>query len=49
MQNYGIPLRINVGRDAAESLVEFKLRQGGEAKKVHVDEILNVVQEAMEA
>lgn len=45
----GIPLRINVGRDAAESLVEFKLRQGGEAKKVHVDEILNVVQEAMEA
>ena len=39
----GIPLRVNVGRDASESLVEFKLRSGGDAESVHVDDLLEKI------
>lgn len=41
----GIPIRVNVGRDAAESLVELKKRAGGEALKLHADEVLKTVKE----
>ena len=40
----GIPLRVNVGRDASESLVEFKLRSGGEKEVISADDVLNKVQ-----
>ena len=39
----GIPLRVNVGRDAAESMVEFKHRKGGETQAVHADDILELI------
>jgi len=35
----GIPLRINVGRDASEGMVEFALRREGEKHSISVDEI----------
>jgi len=41
----GIPLRIVVGRKAAEKIVECKERKTGEAKDLHVDEILNYVKD----
>lgn len=43
----GIPLRVNVGRDASESLVEFKRRSGGEAKVLHADDVLENVLKAI--
>lgn len=39
----GIPLRVNVGRDAADSMVEFKLRKGGDTQTVHTDELLELI------
>ncbi|MBI9010837.1 MAG: proline--tRNA ligase [Clostridiales bacterium] len=39
----GIPLRVNVGRDAAESMVEFKLRKGGDTQNVHTDALLELI------
>lgn len=39
----GIPLRINVGRDASDNLVEFKLRSGGEAEVIHTNDLLEIV------
>ncbi len=39
----GIPLRVNVGRDAAESMVEFKHRKGGETQAVHANDILELI------
>ncbi|MCH4890841.1 proline--tRNA ligase [Acidaminobacter sp. JC074] len=43
----GIPLRVNVGRDASESLVEFKLRSGGETEVISSNDVLNKVQELL--
>jgi len=43
----GIPLRINVGRDAADKMVEFKLRSGGDAETIHVDQILETIKKHM--
>jgi prolyl-tRNA synthetase len=40
----GIPLRVNVGRDAAESMVEFKHRKGGETKELHANDVLALIQ-----
>lgn len=40
----GVPLRVNVGRDASESMVEFKLRSGGDAKLISADTVLEKVQ-----
>ncbi len=40
----GIPLRVNVGRDASESLVEFKLRSGGDKEVISADDVLTKVQ-----
>lgn len=45
----GIPLRVNVGRDASESMVEFKHRKGGETENVHVDDLINLIKESMNA
>jgi prolyl-tRNA synthetase len=39
----GIPIRINIGRKAAEGLVEFKLRSGNEAITMPVDEALEKI------
>lgn len=40
----GIPLRVNVGRDASENMVEFKLRAGGETLNIHTDNLLETIQ-----
>ncbi len=39
----GIPIRINIGRKAAEGLVEFKLRDGNEVITMPVDEALEKI------
>ncbi len=39
----GIPIRINIGRKAAEGLVELKLRNGNEAVTMPVDEALEKI------
>jgi len=39
----GIPIRINIGRKAAEGLVELKLRNGNEAVTMPVDEALEEI------
>ncbi|NLB78857.1 MAG: proline--tRNA ligase [Clostridiaceae bacterium] len=39
----GIPIRINIGRKAAEGLVEFKLRNSNEALTMTVDEALEKI------
>ena len=39
----GIPIRINIGRKAAEGLVEFKLRSDNEAITMTVDEALEKI------
>jgi prolyl-tRNA synthetase len=39
----GIPIRINIGRKAAEGLVEFKLRSGNEAITMPVNEALEKI------
>lgn len=39
----GIPLRITVGRKAAEGLVEFKKRGGGEVCELSVSEVAEAV------
>ncbi len=41
----GIPVRITVGRDAAEGIVEFKERAGGEVEKISVEEALQKAKE----
>ena len=43
----GIPLRITVGRKAAEGLVEFKKRSTGEICELSVAEIVEAVIEAI--
>lgn len=35
----GIPIRVNVGRDASENQVEFKLRRGGETEVLQSEDI----------
>lgn len=39
----GIPIRINIGRKAAEGLVEYKLRRGHEALTLTVDEAIEKI------
>lgn len=36
----GVPIRVNVGRDAGDGIVEFALRREGEKHSINVDEIL---------
>jgi len=43
----GIPIRVNVGRKAAEGLVEFKLRHEDKARELPVDMAADVVLEAI--
>lgn len=45
----GIPLRIVVGRDAADSKVEWSLRSGGDAEVIGSDDALARVREALAA
>lgn len=39
----GIPIRITVGRDAGDSIVEYSLREDGENQDLHKDEILDKI------
>ena len=39
----GIPIRINIGRKAAEGLVEFKPRNSSEAVTLPVDEAIEKI------
>lgn len=41
----GIPLRVIVGGKAAEKQVECKIRKSGEAQDLHVDDVLNYLNE----
>jgi len=43
----GIPHRINVGRRAAEGIVEYKLRRADKAEELTVDEAIQRVVEAV--
>lgn len=36
----GLPIRITVGAKAGESIVECKVRRGGEGQEIHMDELL---------
>ena len=46
----GIPLRINVGKKAADGIVEYKVRKSGEMTEITVDEaIANVISEVNKA
>lgn len=44
----GIPIRVNVGREAAERKVEIKFRAGGDAIEVSDNEIFNIVKAEFE-
>ena len=44
----GLPLRITVGKKAAEGIVEVKVRKTDEVLEVHTDQLLNVVQDLTE-
>lgn len=44
----GIPIRITVGRDAADRVVEYSLRSDRENKNVSVDEIMGLIEEEFE-
>lgn len=39
----GLPIRITVGKKAAEGIVEVKVRKTGEMQEVHKDELIEVV------
>lgn len=39
----GIPIRITVGRDAGDSIVEYSLREDGKNQDLHKDEILDKI------
>lgn len=39
----GLPVRVTVGKKAAEGIVEVKNRKTGESEEVHVDELSNVI------
>ncbi|TRZ38689.1 proline--tRNA ligase [Niallia circulans] len=39
----GLPIRITVGKKAAEGIVELKERSSGEVHEVHVDELLETI------
>ncbi|MED4037850.1 proline--tRNA ligase [Niallia taxi] len=39
----GLPIRITVGKKAAEGIVELKERSNGEVHEVHVDELLETI------
>ena len=40
----GIPYQIIIGkRDVKDNLVEFKVRQTNESKKISIDEVINIV------
>lgn len=39
----GLPIRITVGKKAAEGIVELKERNNGEVHEVHVDELLETI------
>ncbi len=41
----GIPIRVTVGRDASEGIVEFTLRHEGENKKVSIDDVYGKIKE----
>src|SRR5699024_9892825 len=41
----GLPIRIVVGKNAAEGIVEVKRRDTGESEDVHVDNLINYVNE----
>ena len=45
----GIPVRINVGKKAAEGIVEYVLRENGEMSEISVEEAINNVVAAVEA
>ncbi|WP_027414640.1 proline--tRNA ligase [Aneurinibacillus terranovensis] len=41
----GLPIRVTVGAKAGEGIVECKIRCTGEAKEIHIDELLTYVDE----
>lgn len=45
----GIPIRINVGKQAAEGQVEFKLRKDGSMKDAQVDELYSLIEEVFQS
>ena len=45
----GVPLRVVVGRDAADRKVEWKPRSGGETEVISADDVVARVQAALEA
>ncbi|MBN2795363.1 MAG: proline--tRNA ligase [Clostridia bacterium] len=44
----GIPIRINVGREAEENIVEVKMRRGGDVLNIKTDEIMSVIEKEFE-
>ena len=44
---FGIPLRITIGKQASEGIVELKLRKTGEVFEVHKDELLRKIKELL--
>ncbi|MEG0563953.1 proline--tRNA ligase [Anaerorhabdus sp.] len=47
MDLIGIPYRITVGKKAAEGIIEFKKRGSIEVEEVHVNDLLNKINEAI--
>ena len=43
----GIPIKITVGKRAAEGIVEYKRRSGGEVEEITIDEALDRVTKYM--
>ncbi|RIP33520.1 proline--tRNA ligase [Staphylococcus gallinarum] len=41
----GLPIRVVVGKNAAEGIVEVKRRDNGESEDVHVNDLINYVQD----
>ena len=41
----GLPIRITIGKKAAEGIVEVKFRESGESTEWHVEEITEKLQE----
>lgn len=44
----GIPVRLTVGKQASEGIVEWKERKDGETKEVHVEELLEEIHKRFE-
>ena len=41
----GLPIRVVVGKNAAEGIVEVKRRDNGESEEIHVNDLINYVNE----